>query len=64
MMNRPPVSELAEKAGSRYLLVTSVSARARQLQNNPEALGNRKALSVAVEEMYEGKLTVTPNREA
>ena len=64
MMNRPPVSELAEKAGSRYLLVTSVSARARQLQNNPEASGNRKALSVAVEEMYEGKLTVTPNREA
>ena len=31
MMNRPPVSELAEKAGSRYQLVTAVANRARQL---------------------------------
>ena len=35
MMNRPPVNELVEKAGSRYMLVTAVAVRARQLQDQP-----------------------------
>lgn len=60
MMNRPPVMELAEKAGSRYMLVTAVSNRARQLQDDPDKLEGRKAVSVAVEEVYEDKLTITP----
>lgn len=60
MMNRPPVMELANKAGSRYMLVTAVSNRARQLQDNPDQLEGRKAVSVAVEEVYADKLTITP----
>ena len=64
MMNRPPVMELAEKAGSRYQLVTAVANRARQLQDDPEALGNNKPLSMAVEELYEDKLIVIPTKEA
>ena len=60
MMNRPPVMELAEKAGSRYMLVTTVSNRARQLQDEPDKLEGRKAVSVAVEEVYDDKLIITP----
>ena len=60
MMNRPPVFELAQKAGSRYMLVTAVSNRARQLQDDPDKLEGRKAVSVAVEEIYADKLTITP----
>lgn len=60
MMNRPPVMELAEKAGSRYMLVTAVSNRARQLQDEPDKLEGRKAVSVAVEEVYDDKLIITP----
>lgn len=61
MMNRPPVNELVEKTGSRYMLVTAVSNRARQLQDNPDALNGRKAVSVAVEEIYEDKITIVPH---
>ena len=60
MMNRPPVMELADKAGSRYMLVTAVSNRARQLQDDPDKLEGRKAVSVAVEEVYADKLIITP----
>lgn len=63
MMNRPPVNELVEKAGSRYMLVTAVAVRARQLQDQPEKLGNNKPVSMAVEELYEGKLVLTTSRE-
>lgn len=64
MMNRPPVNELVEKAGSRYMLVTAVSVRARQLQDDPEKLGNNKPVSMAVEELYEDKLVLTAPKEA
>lgn len=59
MMNRPPVNELVEKTGSRYMLVTAVSKRARQLQDDPESLNGRKAVTAAVEEVYEDKLVIT-----
>lgn len=42
------------------MLVTAVSNRARQLQDDPDKLEGRKAVSVAVEEVYENKLTITP----
>ena len=38
MMNYPPLNELQAKAGCRYLLVTTVAKRARQLQDDPEKL--------------------------
>lgn len=37
MMNYPPLNELQAKAGCRYLLVTTVAKRARQLQDDPES---------------------------
>ena len=45
-------------------MVTAVANRARQLQDDPDALGNNKPLSMAVEEMYEDKLIVIPSKEA
>ena len=58
MLNQP-LNELTAKAGCRYMLVTAVAARARQLQDDPEKLGERKPVSVAVEELYNDKLTLT-----
>lgn len=63
MMNKPELNKLVDKVGCRYLLVTAVSARARQLQDNPDKLGNRKPVSVAVEELYNGDITVTAPKE-
>ena len=51
MMNYPPLNELQAKAGCRYLLVTTVAKRARQLQDDPEKLDDRKPVSVAVDEL-------------
>ena len=47
MMNKPAVNELQKKVGCRYMLVTTVAKRARQLLDNPEELGDRKPVSVA-----------------
>ncbi len=51
MMNKPAVNELQKKVGCRYMLVTTVAKRARQLLDHPEELGDRKPVSVAVEEL-------------
>ena len=56
MMNKPPLNELQSKVGCRYMLVTVVAKRARQLVGNEERLQNRKAVSYAVDELYEDKL--------
>lgn len=58
MMNKPPVNELQAKVGCRYMLVTTVAKRARQLLADPEKLGDRKPVSVAVEELYEDRLSL------
>jgi DNA-directed RNA polymerase omega subunit len=55
MMNLP-LNELIEKAGCRYMLVTAVAQRARQLQSDPDKLDGRKPVSVAVDELYTIKL--------
>ncbi len=64
MLNRPAINDLVKKAGCRYLLVTAVAKRARQLQDHPEKLNGRKPVSVAVEELYNGEITVTAPDEA
>ena len=56
MMNYPPLNELQAKAGCRYLLVTTVAKRARQLQDDPEKL-------VAVDELYNDKLEIITPEE-
>ena len=64
MLNRPAINDLVKKAGCRYLLVTAVAKRARQLQNHPEKLNGRKPVSAAVEELYNGEITVNAPEEA
>ena len=65
MMLYPPMSELVNKVGSRYLLVNLVSRRAREIsqkaEDNEEPL-ERKPISIAIDEVYTGKLTIK-NRE-
>lgn len=62
MMNLP-LNELIEKAGCRYMLVTAVAQRARQLQSDPDRLDDRKPVSVAVDELYHNELTIEPPKE-
>lgn len=62
MMNLP-LNELIEKSGCRYMLVTAVAQRARQLQADPEKLGERKPVSVAVDELYHDELAIEYPKE-
>lgn len=63
MMNYPPLNDLQAKVGCRYLLVTTVAKRARQLQDDPEKLDDRKPVSVAVDELYNDKLEIITPEE-
>ena len=59
MMLYPPMSELVNKVGSRYLLVNLVARRARELSREAGEQGEpleRKPISMAVDEVYTGKL--------
>jgi DNA-directed RNA polymerase subunit omega len=62
MIHKPPIDELAEKVGSKYALCVVTSKRARQIMEQTQNQGfselpnNEKPLSVAAEEIYEGKL--------
>lgn len=58
MMNRPPINDLEQKAGCRYLLVSAVSKRARQLLSQPEKPSDDVALSIAIDEMDAQQLTI------
>ena len=61
MMLYPPMSDLVDKVGSRYLLVNLVSRRAREISQKAEEEGeplDRKSISIAVDEVYTGKLKV------
>ncbi|MDR0841051.1 MAG: DNA-directed RNA polymerase subunit omega [Christensenellaceae bacterium] len=58
MMNKPAVNELQDMVGCRYMLVSAVAKRARQLQADPETLEDRKPVTVAVEELYTGRLHI------
>ena len=60
MMIYPPIAELVKKTGSRYSLVIETARRARQLAQGAEPLAkadNDKEISVAINEIYEGKIT-------
>lgn len=61
MMLYPPVAELVEKVGSRYMLVNLVAKRARTLSTQAEETGielEKKPVSTAIDEVYSGKLTI------
>ena len=61
MMLYPPVAELVDKIGSRYQLVNLVAKRARTISSEAEEKQmplDRKAVSIAIEEVYTGKLSI------
>ena len=61
MMLYPPLIELVNKVGSRYLLVNLVSRRARNISERAEFENNtleKKPVSIAIEEVYTGKLSI------
>ena len=75
-MLRPSYSELMEvlnkqedidmKVTSRYTIVIAAAKRARQLIDGDEALCDTesgKAVSIAINEMYEGKLAISLSKE-
>lgn len=65
MIHEPPIDTLAQKIGSKYALCVVASKRARQILDGTlvngakEALEDEKPLSLAAEEIYEGKVTAT-----
>ena len=66
MMLYPPVFELTEKVGSRYQLVNLVAKRARALSEqalHDEEPLEKKPVSIAIDEVYTGKLTVKKEEE-
>ena len=62
MMLYPPVADLVDKVGSRYQLVNIVAQRARHISAEWEERGEvqdeKKPVSIAIDEVYAGKLTV------
>ena len=61
MMLYPPMAELVNKVGSRYLLVNLVARRARDISQKAEENGDtleRKPISMAIDEVYTGKLKI------
>ncbi len=60
MMIYPPIAELVKKTGSRYTLVIEAARRARQLSQGATPLSkadSNKEVSVAINEIYEGKVS-------
>lgn len=56
-MNHPPVFELEKKAGCRYMLVTTVARRARQILLSKPA-GDVKPVAQAIDELYNDELNI------
>lgn len=62
MLLYPPVTELADKVGSRYQLVNIIAQRARKISAEYEEMGeplDEKPVSIAINEVYAGKLTLS-----
>lgn len=61
MMLYPPMAELVDKVGSRYLLVNLVARRARNISQRAEDEAeplDDKPVSIAISEVYTGKLSI------
>ncbi len=62
MIHKPPIDDLAKTIGSKYALCVLVSKRARQIMEQTQNQGytelpnGEKPLSVAAQEVYDGKL--------
>ena len=58
----PPVADLLKNVQSRYLLVNVVAQRARQIAQEAEEMQEelpKKPVTLAIEEVAEGKLSAT-----
>ena len=67
MMLYPPVADLVDKVGSRYQLVNVVAQRAREISAEYDVSGeplDEKPVSIAIDEVYAGKLTIYLGDEA
>lgn len=67
MMLYPPMSELVDKVGSRYLLVNLVARRAREISSRADDEGiplDKKPVSTAINEVYTGKLSIVDGVES
>ena len=62
MLHEPSIDQLAKNIGSKYALCVVASKRARQIidaaqnQGLTELPDNKKPLSVAAQEIYDGKI--------
>jgi DNA-directed RNA polymerase subunit omega len=66
MMLYPPVANLVENVGSRYLLVNLVARRARDISAIAENEGiplEKKPVSLAIDEVYTGRLRISDSME-
>lgn len=64
MIHEPSIDELAKKMGSKYALCIVAAKRARQIldaekNQSKDFPPNEKALTIAAQEIYEGRVTAT-----
>ena len=62
----PPVADLLKNVNSRYLLVNVVAQRARQIAQEAEEMQEelpKKPVTLAIEEVADGKLSATLKEE-
>ena len=63
MMNQPPIDELAKKTkGNKYILSILASKRAKEIETtrrNELVTADKKAISIALDEIYNGDVTYT-----
>lgn len=60
IMERLNAVEGTPEVKSRYSVIIATARRARQLvdENDPEVLKGRKAITVAIDEIYNGKMEI------
>ena len=64
MVTKPPIDELTQIAGNKYVLCCAVTKRAKQLNQllaneQIELNPNVKTISFAAEELYDGKIKLS-----
>ena len=64
MMIEPPIDELAKKTGgNKYVLSILAAKRAKEIETTRRAelaTADKKAISIALDEIYEGKVEPSP----
>jgi len=65
-MLNPPIKEIVDKVGTRYMLVNVAAKRARDIVTYAEDSGEgltEKAVKTALGEIYSGKIVAVPHSE-